>query len=776
MLRHVCFPLLAFLSFTSARADTTRMVIEFGGGPAGENVYTVNSDGSFSSSTKLTVGSITISSVLAGTMEKGRLVQYRADETGATGDRTVLTFDHGKLHKKDKAGDVDLPLKLTDEPYFGNIQPQFCASAFAKVDFNKKTPQKITCFAPDVGVIMPISVTKLTEKTTTAGTARMFSVSLGPVEAKYAVDQAGHIVLMDVPAQKVRFIVQGWEGLVRDPLAAFPELSQSTFGVKVDKGVKMITRDGVTLVADVIRPDAPGRYPVILERTPYGRTSSTVGGPFYASRGYVFVSQDCRGRNDSGGEWDPFMHERKDGYDAVQWVAGQPWSDGNVGMIGGSYGGFVQWAAAVENPPALKCILPQVSPPDAFLNLPFDHGVFFLYGAVWWAKIVADKTADMSSVLSKLPHPERFGTLPLGKVDQAVLGRHIPFYAKWLSRTSAQDWKGWNYESDLSKVHIPALNISGWFDGDEIGTMINWQTMRDLGRTNQWLVYGPWSHAFNSATKIGDTDFGSTAVIDLDSVNLRWFDTWLKHKSVGFDKLPHVRAFVMGSNKWVESSDWPLAQSKSKTMYLSATGTVEGSASTGLLEARPPKKQAPSTYKFDPHTAVVGDQFLNPDPNKASMKFKLPKKAPGMALFETPPMTKAMAISGPITLDLRFSTSAENTDFFVNLADIDETGLFHATGQPGKIRCSYLNGFDKQRALVPGKIYEAKIRLWDRAIEIAKGHRLCIVLSSTAYPLFARNLGTIDPIATATRMVVQNQKIYHDAQNPSSITFHVIQR
>src|SRR6185312_4287724 len=131
------------------------------------------------------------------------------------------------------------------------------------------------------------------------------------------------------------------------------------------------------LIADVYRPDAPGKFPAILERTPYGREGGAVDGAFYAKRGYVVVSQDCRGRGDSTGEWDPMVHERKDGYDAVQGTAKLPWCDGNVGMIGGSYGGLVQWTAAVEQPPALKCIVPQVSPPDAFLNLPYENGCFF---------------------------------------------------------------------------------------------------------------------------------------------------------------------------------------------------------------------------------------------------------------------------------------------------------------------------------------------------------------------------------------------------------------
>jgi len=304
--------------------------------------------------------------------------------------------------------------------------------------------------------------------------------------------------------------------------------------------------------------------------------------------------------------------------------------------------------------------------------------------------------------------------------------------------------------------------------------MLNWQIMRDLGRTNQWIVYGPWTHLFNSSTKIGDTDFGPTAVIDLDSVYLRWFDTWLKHRSIGQEKQPHVRAFVTGANKWVESSDWPLKQSKTTRLFLGGTGPVEGLSTGGTLVASAPTNQAPSKYRYDPHTATIDKRILNPDPNKASLIAKIPTKMPGTAMFQSAPLPRATTIAGPISLDLRFSTSAQNTDFFAQLLDVNPNGTYTVIGQPGKYRCSYLQGFDKPRALQPGKIYQVQFRMWDTAREFAKGHRICLLLSSTMFPLYSRNLGTIEPIATGKKMIVQDQKIYHDKKNPSSITFQVV--
>ncbi len=754
--------------------DTTRMVITFAGSDAGENIYVSNPDGTFKSTTVLRIGTTTIKSSISGSMEGKRLAKYHCEQETPAGSSTI-DFDHGSIKVTQGKTSKDFKLDVKDAPYFGNLHPQFTASVLMKVDFSKKESQEFKCFCPDAAAFLSPKMTPEKERVTPAGVVHLYDMQLAPVAAEYGLDTKGHVVVMDVPGQKLRFIIPGWESIYKDPLASFPELSQPKFKVKTDKGIKMLTRDGVTLVSDVVRPDAPGKFPAILSRTPYGRSAASAEGAFYASRGYVFVAQDCRGRSGSGGKWDPFVNERKDGFDSVQWTSTQPWCDGNVGMIGASYGGFVQWAAAAERPSALKCIIPQVSPPDAFRNLPYENGCFFLWGAIWWSKIVAGQDADMSSFMSALPDPKGFKVLPLSKVDKAVLGRTIGFYQQWLKRDKASDWTGFNYQDDLKNVTIPALSISGWWDGDEIGTMTNWQIMRALGRKNQWLIYGPWTHLFNSTTKVAGEDFGATAVIDLDSVYLRWFDTWLKHKQVHLDKVSHVRAFITGSNKWMESNEWPFTHSKQKTLYLAAKGSAFGPQSSGQLLATKPHTQAPTKYTFDPHISTIDPKISDPDPNHASFVFKLDPKDKTITVFKSDPMVRNTTVTGPCTLDLKFSTSARDTDFFASLVDVDDKGQMRAMGQAGKIRCSYINGLSQPRPLKPGKIYSAKLQIWDFAHQLKKGHRLGLIINSSMFPVFARNLGTAEPIATATAMVIQNQSLYHDAKNSSALTFQVIE-
>lgn len=773
---YTCALAMMCVANAMAATETYRLKITFAGADAGENVYTISDDGSFTSTTDLSIGSLKLVSKMSGKWAGSTLAEYRFenDSTG-TGKKALLVFRDGKLHVTSGKFDKDVPLDVKGLPYFGNLHPQFTASVLGKVDFTKKTSQEFKAFCPDAGSTLSPKWTPLGEKVTRSGVAKLYDMQLVPVAATYAMDSSNHIVAFDVPGQKLRFYTPGWESLFTNPLDKYPELSQPNYKYKIDKGVKMKTRDGVTLVLDIVRPDSPGKFPVILERTPYGRSASAAEGPFYATRGYVFAVEDCRGRSDSGGKWDPFVYDRKDGFDTVQWAAKQPWSDGNVGMIGASYGGFVQWEAAVENPPALKCIVPQVSPPDPFFNIPYENGVFFLYGGIWWSKIVAGKEADMSSFMSALPNPNGFKTLPLSKVDKAVLGQTLPFYQEWLKRTSHKDWTGANFQDDMKNIKIPALHVSGWFDGDEIGTMTNWSHMRELGRKNQWLVYGPWTHLFNSTSKIGDTDFGPDAVIDLDSVYLRWFDTWLKHKQVHLEKIPHVQIFVMGANKWVSGSDWPLTQSKKTTWYLGANGSAEPMISKGKLLATPPKAQSPTGYTFDPKVDAIDKQFVDPDPNHVSFVVNVDKRLSDSILFKSEPVAKPTTVTGPFVCNLYFSTSAKDTDFFANLYDVLPDGKIKLINEPGKIRCSYLQGWDKQKALKPGKIYHAQIRLWDSAYELKPGHGLAILIRSGMFPMFARNLGTTDPIATATKMVVQKQLIYHDAKHPSSVSFQVLQ-
>jgi len=256
-----------------------------------------------------------------------------------------------------------------------------------------------------------------------------FRVKLaGKVEVTLVTTPEGVPIRIEVPAQLVRVQATGFEsvhGPVTEPTSpvdAGPwraQLSQPTHAFTVERAVEIPMRDGVKLVADVLRPTGEGKFPIVLARTPYNRLSEgALHGGWYAKRGYAFVAQDVRGRFASGGEWFPFVHESRDGSDTLDWIAQHGWSDGKVGMIGGSYVGLVQWLAAKSGNPHLVCIVPQVSPPDPHENFPYEGGAFML-AAGWWARVLEalDTGASWSAGLD---FEQAYATLPLGDLDQAL--------------------------------------------------------------------------------------------------------------------------------------------------------------------------------------------------------------------------------------------------------------------------------------------------------------------------------------------------------------------
>jgi len=766
--------LAAFGIVATAQGQTEHMTITFSGNPAGESTWTESPDGSFSGLTSLRLGTLTLTSKTAGRLDKTKLVELHS-KTDVPGSSAAIDIEKGMLTVQSGKQKTTNPFNQTSFVFAGNALPG--AWRTTALDLHKRLlahpNENMIAVNPlflDLGQNLSVNGKLLPDRIlkTKTGTETIQRVlcTVGLAQLELDFKPEGTIVAMDIPGQKLRFVMDGYDGLFEDPLAKYPELSQPTFQTKTELGVKVKMPDGAVLATDIERPVADGKYPVILERTPYGRAMSDIDGDFYAKRGYVFICQDCRGRGDSTGEWDPFVHEGKDGYDTISWIEQQPWSNGRVGMIGASYLGYVQWAVAVLHPDALKCIVPQVSPPDAMHNLPYEFGCPFIYGDIWWAKIVAGKDADFSSMLAALPHPEKLTTLPLDKVDQAVLGQSVPFYQKWIRRTTSNDWKGWDFNAKMSQANVPALQISGWWDGDGIGTKLNWAEERSLGRKNQWLIEGPWSHLFNTSTSIGKMDFGPDSIIDLDSVYLRWFDTWLKEKQVGLDQVPHVKVFVTGANKWRELSDWPDPSEQTRTYYLSK----------GSLEPKSPSSGSES-YRYDPSkdvtTAAVAHGNENVNDTTGNIK-GLDKKAGGYLLFKSAPLEHDINFAGPASVDLTFKTTAYDTDFFVTFLDISPDGVMGVVGQSGKLRCSYRNGVDHIDYLKPGKTYTISVLPWDFAKQFKKGHRLGVVVTSSMFPLFARNLGTKEPIATGTHMIVQRNTIKFGGPSPSKVVLHAL--
>ena len=575
----------------------------------------------------------------------------------------------------------------------------------------------------------------------------------------------------------VVFVRAGCEELRETPRDRGP-ISEPKFEVEIRPGVRAPMRDGVKLSTDLYLPKGAEKAPVILIRTPYRKEMEELRGRFYARRGYVVAVQDVRGRFASEGQWEPFVHEAEDGYDAIEWLARQPWANGKVGMIGASYVGWVQWWAASLHPPHLTAMIPNVSPPDPFHNMPYDHGALLLLGSLRWADVVeSNATGDVSGkTAATIDHKnlaELVKALPVIDLDKAVLGKESTYWRRWAAHPSPDKyWAGAMFSDKLKAVNIPVFHQSGWFDGDGIGSKINYLTMAAYGHVNQKLTIGPWDHT-DSATQVTEQRiFGSAAAIDLQRDYLRWFDHWLKGMDNDIMKEPPVSLFVMGSNRWLHGRAYPLPETHFDKLYLSSGGHANTSEGDGKLSFSPPgAKQAVDCYRYDP-----GDPTPEPDADDAE-RDRVAGTRKDILVYTTEPFGKPYTIAGPVSAVLYAASSARDTDWFVHLLEVDEEGKSSAlwsNGSGGHIRARYRKSLARPEFLKAGRVYKYTIDLWHTGATIAAGHRLRVEVSSAAFPLFERNLNTGGSNEAETHFVSAEQTIYHDTRRPSYVLLPMI--
>ncbi|NMB75984.1 MAG: CocE/NonD family hydrolase [Myxococcales bacterium] len=623
------------------------------------------------------------------------------------------------------------------------------------------------------------------------GTFRRYIFSIAGVDIRLWADERDRIVLAEVPAQYARFVREGYDGLGVEPSTA--TVSQPEFSVMVERDWMIPMRDGVRLATDLYRPETREPVPLILIRTPYQKTMLELTARFYARRGYAVAVQDCRGRFKSEGVWEPFVNEALDGYDTIEFLAGQPFCSGKVGMIGGSYLGWVQWWAAREKPPHLVTIIPNVSPPDPLYNIPYEYGVFFLLGAIWWAEVVeSEATADLSgAVLTRIgerKYTRLLQKLPVIDLDKEVFGHENAFWRKWIKHpTQDEYWDRASFLDKLCSVKMPVFHQSGWFDGDGIGTKLNYLAMRNCGHPFQKLILGPWGHTDTATRSIGDRDFGPHAIIDLQTEYLRWFDRWLKGVENGIDKEPLVRLFVMGDNRWLEGERYPLPGAKMTPFYFSSEKGAAGLGGDGLLSIEPPRKKSSyDSFVYDPgdptptpyfYEENIGDSPMPEEQSKVARKEHartILSSRKDILVYRTPPLERPLTFAGPIEATLVASTSAPDTDWFVRLVEVDDKGTPFLLSE-GKIRARYRKSLRNPELLKPDEVFAYRIDLWHTAITIPKGYRLQVEVASASFPFFSRNLNTGTDCETEVNSVKAHQKVFHGSGKPSFILLPVLQ-
>jgi putative CocE/NonD family hydrolase len=579
--------------------------------------------------------------------------------------------------------------------------------------------------------------------------------------------------------------------------------------ILIEKNVMVPTRDGVRLAADVYRPVEAGQYPTLLSRLPYNKDLPGRSALFFslvfraAQQGYVVVIQDCRGRFASEGEFYPLVNDADDGVDAIQWIVAQPWSNGKVGMIGMSYLGFTQWLLAKEHPEALKAIAPRVTTSNYYYT-PYRHqgGVFDFGCALAWA-LGALPDAVQRRLRQGSARPEQMGALmqamqdpsaltahmPL--IDQPVLREFAPFYLDWLDHPTYDDyWKRIAHSEYYEQVTVPALNMGGWYDLFLGGTLENYVGMKRRGgsavaRAHQRLVIGPWSHT-NDTGLFPERSYGlaaSSAAIDLEGMQVRWYDHWLKGAENGVEQDKPVKIFVMGLDQWREEEDWPLPDTQYRPYYLHSRGHANSASGNGALSLDAPTEEveeAPDVYLYDPRSPVPtvgGATLIDLAPVEGPRDQRKVEARADVLCYSTQALEKPVEVTGPIELVLYISSSARDTDFTGKLVDVSPDGRAEILTD-GILRARYRESFSEAKLLEPGQIYELRLDLWATANLFKVGHRIRLEVSSSSFPRFDRNTNTGGVIERESEQdfVQAVNRVYHDAAHPSHLILPIIER
>lgn len=595
----------------------------------------------------------------------------------------------------------------------------------------------------------------------------------------------------------------------------------------VEKHLPITLRDGITLYADVYRPAksghaAKGRFPVLLERTPYNkdRLSYSVSGRYFAKRGYIYVVQDVRGRWSSDGEFAFLRNEADDGEDTMAWLASQPWCGERIGTVGISYTTATQQALAVRHP---KKLATQVLFDGAYnyFRQTMRHGGACEYAIAFQYVVSMARTskqavanprirAQLDEMWKDLPkwllhQPLRRGASPL---------RLTPDYEQWffdmLTKSNYDDyWKtpGLAIEEYIDDYpDIPLLFETSWYGHHITATLWKYEQLKKRHKTPKKLIVGTWLHGGDMFTQswAGDVDFGPEAALeDNNSLRLRWLDHHLKGSNTGLDEEAPVQIFVMGGGtgrkdamgrlshggRWRDEQEWPLARTRMTTYFLS---------SEGRLSKQPSSEGAPPIiYDFDPTNPVptVGGNFTNYgttgflegggyNQNSGTMSGDHSPDLPLSArrdviVFRTDPLDEGIEVTGVVKCRLFVSSTAPDTDFTVKLIDEYPPNEDYPNGYAlnlgdSILRMRYRNGFDRAELLTPGKVYEIELRLQATSNFFAPGHRIRLDISSSNSPHYDVNPNTGELLGLNRCQQIARQTLFVDRTRPSSIELPII--
>lgn len=571
-------------------------------------------------------------------------------------------------------------------------------------------------------------------------------------------------------------VKEGFEEFTPLSLWSDPLLSKDEHYVKHTGSYFIKTRDEANLATDVWLPSnfrKGEKIPAVLIRTPYYRLERAHIWFKFVMRGYALVIQDVRGREDSDGEWVPYKYDREDGDDTLNWIADQWWCDGNIGTIGGSYLGYVQWAAAASGNPHLKAIVSMVAAGPPFIDIKRKGGIY-PSGALAWSFMMADQRMDRSA-LERDDWDDVVNIRPIKDIPKKVLGKNIHFWDEYMKHPDNDEfWQKTDWSMDSEKVNVPSIIISGWYDDNGMGSTAAWEMNEKNNRTNQKLIYGPWKHKFNSTREMHNVKFGCNAIrYDLDVLCLKWFDKFLKNIDNGVDKEPAVQYYMVGENDWKSSLKWPPENTEYRNIYLHSGGNARTSYGDGILKMDIPMDEPLDSYIFDPKNPApflidVSENEMNVPEN-----YKNVNSREDMLVYTSDILKEDVIVAGNIYAEIYASSSAKDTDWIVRLEDVDNKGNSIRLVD-GILRARYRKSFEKPELLQPGEIDKYEIRMSKIANVFKKGHRIRVTITSGAKNLAFPNHNTGNNPCDDVDMITAVQKVYHSEKYPSHIKLPIL--
>ena len=542
-------------------------------------------------------------------------------------------------------------------------------------------------------------------------------------------------------------------------------------------------RDGVELSTDVYQPPEGGPFPALLLRTIYNNQDAHFieWARRFLEHGYAVVMQDCRGRHDSDGVWEPYVREADDGYDTQEWIGRQDWCDGNVGTFGSSYLGFTQTQTAPLASRYLKGLVPIASQEDNWSHLYLD-GALRLYAAKSFVKFIKRTTQD--GAWSLLDKDAFMRELPL----LTALDKYAdsPFYRDMIRHSSFDDfWSSYSLRERYGDIQVPAYFITGWYDALARSTLRMYEGWKsgaatDDARRHTRLTIGPWYHMIGPADRIGDVDFGPDAGVDIPAEHVAWYDQRLKDIDTGIDGRPPVRIFVMGDNTWRDENEWPLARTRYTDYYLHSGGaanTLNGDGTLTTEPARVAPRDAPhDTYDYDPDDPVPthGGQIMH-RPTAGPRDRREVEKRHDVLVYTSDPLDQDLEVTGPVTANIYAASSATDTDFTVTLIDVHPDGMAIDICE-GIRRARTLKSDTEPSPIEPGEVYEYDVDVWQTSNVFKRGHRIRVEVSSSNFPRFDRNPNTGHTPGLDAEIATAHQTILHNTTHPSRVTLPVIPR